>query len=758
MRRNLRPFVCGSRKLVPLIRSRIKSRELNMRPQSLSRGILALWVVGSVLGTAAVAQAQLVPGTGNLLNYDDLEDANWGYTHNFPKSSKEEDENIRYPLGGSSNRMWTESPKRGSPDVIKRCETPAGGLAGSTGALYMRTRDSGIPGHPMNKQAQDDFILTARPCGVGYSPNYVVRVFLPEFQDWEQRQGVSFGIRAGMQGPMTKQKELSLGRRFLRGGKKTETVTETEPYYPGFFIAFNPISANNKEPYAQVLIRSDHMGNEVPGPKITQTGWWTFGMSVTPDARCHYYAHPGITDLTAKDHIYSSLPYNIRGEYFNTIFFNVCSADNGSTWSTPWIIDDPKVYYSGPPVFKQPQPQQAQQPQPAKTVNATPVAPAQNASMTKEIPAATAAPAQATPATTPAVPAPMAPAAEVAAPPMLQVPVTTSMRPAAVQVPVVGIPAVPMPSEDVAVDEPVSTPAPVAAATLTAVPSNPVPVAAPSAAALQQPAPISSAPARPVQPIANLGVPVKAPSRLALNTPPAEFTGPVSATVTAAPPAMIQPIAPIPAPAPATLSPSITAAPVSAPKGVPVRTGYTTNSKSGGIQIRPATVPVSIEKPVAAEVPAPVAPVTAPPSQPLTSTLSPIPQPEPETAEIVETPVFAPQSTPPSLSIPTLPKDEIVPARQMQQSPPALMIPAIPSAETATVAPAAPTPAQSQGLTIPAAEAAPASNPFEASRPNATPIATSDDSSSEPPLTLLQEAVDTTAADPAPVPTPPAVE
>ncbi len=73
------------------------------------------------------------PGTGNLLNYDDLEDVNWGYTHNFPKSSKEEDENIRYPLGGSSNRMWTESPKRGSPDVIKRCETPAGGLAGSTG-------------------------------------------------------------------------------------------------------------------------------------------------------------------------------------------------------------------------------------------------------------------------------------------------------------------------------------------------------------------------------------------------------------------------------------------------------------------------------------------------------------------------------------------------------------------------------------------------------------------------------------------------
>jgi len=725
-----------------------------MRPQSLSCGILALWVVGSVLGTAAVAHAQLVPGTGNLLNYDDLEDVNWGYTHNFPKSSKEEDENIRYPLGGSSNRMWTESPKRGSPDVIKRCETPAGGLAGSTGALYMRTRDSGIPGRPMNKQAQDDFILTARPCGVGYSPNYVVRVFLPEFQDWEQRQGVSFGIRAGMQGPMTKQKELSMGKRFLRGGKKTETVTETEPYYPGFFIAFNPISANNKEPYAQVLIRSDHMGNEVAGPKITQTGWWTFGMSVTPDARCHYYAHPGISDLTARDHIYSSLPYNIRGEYFNTIFFNVCSADNGSTWSTPWIIDDPKVYYSGPPVFKQPQPQQAQQPQPAKTVDATPTLPTQNASMTKEIPAASAAPVQASPAQVAPVQTPAVPAPAAAAPPMLQVPATTSMKPAAVQVPVVGIPAVPMPVDEVAS----SAPQPVASAMLTAVPSNPVPVAAPSAAALQQPAPISSAPAGPVQPIATLGVPVKAPSRLALSTPPTEFSGPVTATVVAPPAVVARPIAPIPAPAPATFSPPVIAAPVSSTNAVPVRTGFATNSKAGGIQIRPATLPVSIEKPVANEAPAEVAPAPAP--EPLTSTLSPIPHPEPETVEIAETPVFAPQTPSPALTVPTLPKDEIVPARQMLQLAPALMIPAIPPAtvDTAPVATEPAAPAQVQGVTIPAVEAVPASNPFEASRPNATPIATSDDLSSEPPLTLLEEAVDTSTADPAPVPTPPAAE
>jgi hypothetical protein len=379
------------------------------------RGSFSLFLLGAVFGSTPELQAQVVPGTGNILNYDDLEDANWGYTHNLPKSSKEEDENIRFPLGFSSNRMWSESPKRGSPDVIKRIETPAGGLPGSTGSLYLRTRDCGIPGHPGHKQAQDDFILAARPVSVSYSPNYVVRVFLPEFSAWEQRAGVSFGIRAGMQGMVTKDKPASLGRRLLRGSRM-QKVTEVEPYYPGFFIGFNPKSSNPafKEDHAVILIRSDGNGHEVAGPKITQTGWWTFGMSVTPDSRCHYYAHAGVADLTAADHIYSSLPYGIRGDYFNTIFFNVCSADNASSWSTPWIIDDPKVYYSGQPMIKPSAPQQPQQAQgqPAKTVQAPAGAPnAKNASMSKEVPA----PVGQTPAAQTSTP-PVAPGDETATP------------------------------------------------------------------------------------------------------------------------------------------------------------------------------------------------------------------------------------------------------------------------------------------------------------------------------------------------------
>lgn len=310
-----------------------------------------------VLLVPAVSFAQLVPGTGTLINQDQFEDPSFTYTHNLPKSSKEEDEQIRYPLGQSSNGMWLESPKRGSPDSIKWVEAPAGALPGSTGCLYLRSRDTGIPGRPGHKQAQDDFIMKAKPMSVSYAPSCVVRVYLPEWDQWEQRNGVSFGLRAGMQGPQEKDKPANIGRRLFRG-QRMERVTEMEPYYPGFFIHFVPGNdPTNKtgQPYAMLLLRADERGHEMQGPIIRETGWWTLGMSVTPDARVHYYAHHGVEDLTQADYIRSSLPYGIRGTFFNTIFFNVCSADNGHSWSTPWIIDDPSVYYAGANAVQQAQ-------------------------------------------------------------------------------------------------------------------------------------------------------------------------------------------------------------------------------------------------------------------------------------------------------------------------------------------------------------------------------------------------------------------
>jgi hypothetical protein len=288
--------------------------------------------------------AQLVPGTGTLLNTDDFEDGGWSFNFAFPKSSKEEDEQIRYPLGRSNNGKWFESPKRGTPDVVRWVETPLGGLDGSTGALYLRSRDTGIPGRPGMKQAQDDFILQARPISVSYSPSAVVRVYLAPWEQWEQRTGVTFGMRCGLQGPQTKENDGNLVKRLFRG----KTTTEIEPFYPGFFIHYNcknDRSSNHSVDHAVLIIRAGNDGKDILGPTISQTGWWTLGMSVTPDARVHYYASPGTDDLTSRDHIVSTMPHGIPAVYFNTIFFNVCSADDGQTWSTPWIIDDPKVFY-----------------------------------------------------------------------------------------------------------------------------------------------------------------------------------------------------------------------------------------------------------------------------------------------------------------------------------------------------------------------------------------------------------------------------
>ena len=78
--------------------------------------------------------------------------------------------------------------------------------------------------------------------------------------------------------------------------------------------------------------------------QITQTGWWTFGMTFTPDGMVHYYAETGRRQTHAgrPPRLDDSLRH--AGENFNTIFFNVVNMDDGRTWSTEWIVDDPEIY------------------------------------------------------------------------------------------------------------------------------------------------------------------------------------------------------------------------------------------------------------------------------------------------------------------------------------------------------------------------------------------------------------------------------
>lgn len=286
---------------------------------------------------APLRAAPQVPGTGELLTVvgDDFESPHWRYIKNGYKASYEMDEQQRPPGGRSKNGRWYESAKRGQPDVIQRVPTPFGGLPGSRGALLVRTRLSGVPGEFSGKQQQDDLLMGVRSrlgqsIPVAWSPSFVVRVFLPEFDKWENRTGASFGIRAD-----------------VRGRDRHGAV---EPYWPGFFLLFrSETSRQFDEDFAQISVRAQENGHDVAGPKIYQPGWWTFGLSCTPDGKIHYYASEGVEDLTSEDLLYSSFPYRSRCLYFDNFFVNVANWDNGRNWSTPWVIDDPEVYVIPPP-------------------------------------------------------------------------------------------------------------------------------------------------------------------------------------------------------------------------------------------------------------------------------------------------------------------------------------------------------------------------------------------------------------------------
>jgi hypothetical protein len=232
-----------------------------------------------------LAAQVVVPGTGQKVAQvgDDFEDPKWSYIFNLPKSSEENDKQQRLPGGLSRNGRWFEGAKRGQPDVIERVATPEGGLPESQGSLLLRSQQTGVPGQYSGHFQQDDLILDASRMGGGISvarsPSCVVRVYLPPWDQWERRFGPSFGIRAGCQAYQTKQ----TGRLF-RGSR-----TSLEPYWPGFFVQFVPGDGKDKKDYAYLTLRAGPQGQDLTGPKITEPGWWTFGMSFSLNGEVHYF-------------------------------------------------------------------------------------------------------------------------------------------------------------------------------------------------------------------------------------------------------------------------------------------------------------------------------------------------------------------------------------------------------------------------------------------------------------------------------------
>jgi len=113
------------------------------------------------------------------------------------------------------------------------------------------------------------------------------------------------------------------------------------------FLQFNRKADGYDKDHAVIVLRGDELGHDfVAGPRIDEPGWWTLGMSFTPDGQTHYFAKKGVGQLTAADHLSSQTPYGSPCRKFNAFFFNSVNNDDGRTWSTGFAIDDPTFYYT----------------------------------------------------------------------------------------------------------------------------------------------------------------------------------------------------------------------------------------------------------------------------------------------------------------------------------------------------------------------------------------------------------------------------
>ncbi len=303
---------------------------------------LSVCACGLALSFQNGVHAQIVvPGSGQLMTVvgDDFEDRGWRYFPNYPKSSRNLDKQEHAPLGESENGRWLEGPHRGTPDVMQRVKCPPGGLPGSKYALLMQTRRPGAAGEYSHVPQQDDVMVKVKrrmghPIPAEWSPSCVVRVFVPPFDEWEDRTGASFGFRTDC------------------WGRKPDSE-EAEQFWPGLFINFqsetHPRIARDS---ARMVIRSDARGRDLQGPDL-QPGWWTMGLSVSPDGMCHFHARKGVGDLTEEDHLGSFFSYGYRVERMDLFFFNIVTMDDGRSQSTQWIVDDPQFYCSPPASYDQ---------------------------------------------------------------------------------------------------------------------------------------------------------------------------------------------------------------------------------------------------------------------------------------------------------------------------------------------------------------------------------------------------------------------
>ncbi len=107
---------------------------------------------------------------------------------------------------------------------------------------------------------------------------------------------------------MGRSNRLDIWFRATVRGSKPDKKNETEPYWPGIFVNYKRQAERRKnEAPATWVIRASNPGGDYVVRPIKETGWYTLGMSFSPDGMIHYYIRQGnrrshIADRVASQH------------------------------------------------------------------------------------------------------------------------------------------------------------------------------------------------------------------------------------------------------------------------------------------------------------------------------------------------------------------------------------------------------------------------------------------------------------------------
>ena len=237
----------------------------------------------------------------------------------------------------------TKAPSAASPTRSKSIPTPPAACAGSQQALLLRTLNSGIPGYALQRRpaGRPDRQLPRTP------PRRHPRRRTPQLHRPRlpaAGRAVGTALRPAVRLP--RQPVDGHHRRKTTGFFSSGSSTEVEPYWPGMWIHFRA-NAHQEHQGRHGLHRRPRRphGPRLPRPRDRPSS--AGGRSACrspPTAWCTTTPAPASTSSPPPTTSRRSIPYSYTARDFRTYFFDVCNRNDGRTWSTPFVIDDPKLY------------------------------------------------------------------------------------------------------------------------------------------------------------------------------------------------------------------------------------------------------------------------------------------------------------------------------------------------------------------------------------------------------------------------------